>query len=111
MPAALCCSGRIFLHEEIEVRNLQTLFVNILNQARQQVIQKQMSGLNIVGTIAGRLCGKGRFEECLQIENMWHETIRQFSIPITLMCTYEKPIDESHRTHFAECHSGGIYAI
>jgi DcmR-like sensory protein len=86
-------------------------FANILNQATQQVTQKQMSGLNIVGTIAGRLYGKGRFEECLQIENMWHETIRQFSILITLMCTYEKPIDEPHRTHFAECHGEGIYDI
>jgi hypothetical protein len=85
--------------------------VDSLNRVKQRAIQKQMSGLNIVGTFAGRLFSKGRFEECLQIENLWHHTIQQFSMPITVMCPYEKPIDEPHRTPLAICHNGGLHQI
>jgi hypothetical protein len=86
-------------------------FMDILNQARQLAIQKQMSGLNVVGTVAGSLFSNGHYEECLQIENTWHETVYQFPMPITVMCLYEKPIDEPHQTPLLRCHNGGLHQI
>jgi hypothetical protein len=86
-------------------------FMDGLNQAREIAIQKQMSGLNIVGTLAGALYSKGRFEECLQIEEQGHQALRQFPMPITVMCLYEKPIDEPHQTPLLRCHNGGLHQI
>ena len=85
--------------------------LNILNQARQTAIERQLSGLNVVGTVAGTLFSKGKFAECLQLEKLWHEIILQFSMPITVMCPYEKPIDDLNRAPLISCHSGGLHQI
>lgn len=64
--------------DELDSASLPLSFQPIMNgmaQARQLAIQKQKSGLNVVGTVAGRLFSMGRFDECLQIERLWHETI------------------------------------
>jgi hypothetical protein len=86
-------------------------FMDILDQAKHLAIQKQLSGLNIVGTVAGTLFSNGHYEECLKIENIWHETVRQFHMQITVLCLYEKPIDEPHRTSLVICHNGGLHQI
>ena len=73
--------------------------------------ERQLSGLNVVGTVAGTLFSKGKFAECLQLEKLWHEIILQFSMPITVMCPYEKPIDDLNRAPLISCHSGGLHQI
>jgi hypothetical protein len=85
--------------------------LDILGRAKKKAAEKQMSGLNVVGTVAGALFDNGQFEECLRIEKKWDETIRDFPMPITLMCLYKKPIEDPHRTPLVMCHSGGIHQL
>ncbi|MDA4117179.1 MAG: ATP-binding protein [Thaumarchaeota archaeon] len=66
---------------------------------------RRKTGLNILGSIAGNLVKQGRYEECLSLEQFWHEFILRSDIPITLLCPYdavppelELPLQEAHTT-------------
>lgn len=85
--------------------------LDALKQAGRDAAERKLSGLNVVGTFAGMLFGKGKFAECLQIEKKWHETILQFPMPVTVMCPYEKPIEDVHQAPLISCHSGGLHLV
>ncbi len=86
-------------------------FMEGLNRVRELAIQTKMSGLNIAGTLAGALYCKGKFEQCLQIEEQGHEALHQFPMPSTVICLYERPVDEPHRTPLLKCHTGGHHQV
>jgi hypothetical protein len=85
--------------------------LDTLNSAKQRAADSRLSGLNVSGTVAGALFGNARFAQCIQLEKMWHETARHFSMPMTVMCPYDKVIEDPHRSALAGCHDGGVHQI
>lgn len=89
--ASLVKSGRlvIMLHEELYGDDLGSSFEPVRKQLiKAQKLAKKMSGMNVIGTIAGNLAIRRQYERCAQIEKAWHELIPEFSVPITLLCPY-----------------------
>lgn len=107
-------SGKLVIlrHEELYGSDLGSSFEPLMKQLQMaQVLAKarKMSGLNVIGTIAGNLALTGQLERCLQIERSWHETIRTFSMPITLLCPYQSDIlAASTETQLVQYHNSGL---
>lgn len=67
------------------------------------VKEKSKCGLNVIGTLPGRLIEQGKYEDAINIESGWHEAIQKSEIPITPICLY-KSIPDNVEDRFSEIH-------
>jgi hypothetical protein len=67
------------------------------------VKEKSKCGLNVIGTLPGRLIEQGKYEDAINIESGWHEAIQKSEIPITPICLY-KSIPDNVEERFSEIH-------
>ena len=47
------------------------------------------TGLNVLGTVPGKLIEQGRYDEAMNVENRFARAIKEFEIPITVICLYK----------------------
>lgn len=74
-----------------------------LRSISELVKEKSKCGLNVIGTLPGRLIERGKYEDAINIENGWHEAIQKSEIPITPICLY-KSIPDNVEDRFSEIH-------
>lgn len=61
------------------------------------------TGLNLLGTVAGKLIEQGRYDEAMNVENRFVRAIKDYQIPITTICLYKSlPVILNERV--PECH-------
>jgi metal-responsive CopG/Arc/MetJ family transcriptional regulator len=65
--------------------------------------QKSKNGLNVLATLPTKLIEQGRYEDALQLENTGNEAIKEFEMPITVLCLY-KAVPENLQDRFSEYH-------
>jgi len=74
-----------------------------LRSISELVKEKSKCGLNVIGTLPGRLIEQGKYEDAINIESGWHEAIQKSEIPITPICLY-KSIPDNVEDRFSEIH-------
>jgi hypothetical protein len=47
------------------------------------------TGLNVLGTVPGKLIEQGRYDEAMKVENTFARAIKEYDIPITAICLYK----------------------
>jgi len=82
-----------------------------LRSISELVKEKSKCGLNVIGTLPGRLIERGKYEDAINIESGWHQAIQKSEIPITPICLY-KSIPDNVEDRFSEIHDLVIkYAV
>jgi hypothetical protein len=74
-----------------------------LRSISELVKEKSKCGLNVIGTLPGRLIEQRKYEDAINIESGWHEAIQKSEIPITPICLY-KSIPDNVEDRFSEIH-------
>ena len=74
-----------------------------LRSISELVKEKSKCGLNVIGTLPGRLIEQEKYEDAINIESGWHEAIQKSEIPITPICLY-KSIPDNVEDRFSEIH-------
>ena len=60
--------------------------------------QKSKKGLNLLGTLPGKLIEQGRYNDAVGLEHTFNEAIKTFEIPVTTLCLYNSiPADVEDR--------------
>jgi hypothetical protein len=60
--------------------------------------QKSKKGLNLLGSLAGKLIEQGRYNDALGLEHTVTEAVKTFEIPVTILCLYNSiPADLEDR--------------
>jgi hypothetical protein len=60
--------------------------------------QKSKKGLNVLGTLPGKLIEQGRYNDAVGLEHTFNEAIKTFEIPVTILCLYNSiPADLEDR--------------
>jgi hypothetical protein len=77
--------------------------LNSIRDIGELAKRKSKDGLNVLATLPTKLIEQGRYEDALQLENMSNEAIKQFEIPITVLCLY-KAVPENLEDRFSEYH-------
>ena len=101
----------IFFDDLFKGKKLGSTFDPILDSiyiASEIVKKTGRTGLNIIGTLAGKLHSLENYEDCYYIEKHWHKLMSNFKIPMTLLCPYHDPISTSSATSLRECHNVGV---
>jgi hypothetical protein len=65
--------------------------------------EKSKKGLNIMATLPAKLIEQGRYDDAVEIENVFNIAMREFEQPITLLCLY-KSVPENLEDRFSEYH-------
>lgn len=101
----------VFFDDLFKGKVLGSTFDPILDAlyiASEIVKKTGKSGLNIIGTLAGKLHSLKKYEDCYYIEKHWHKLLPNFGIPMTLLCPYHDPISTSSTISLRECHNLGV---
>jgi hypothetical protein len=77
--------------------------LNSIRDIGELAKRKSKDGLNVLATLPTKLIEQGRYEDALQLENMSNEAIKEFEIPITVLCLY-KAVPENLEDRFLEYH-------
>jgi len=77
--------------------------VKRLHSIKELAKGKSKKGLNIMATLPAKLIEQGRYEDAVEIENIFNIAIREFEEPITLLCLY-KSVPENLDDRFSEYH-------
>ncbi len=77
--------------------------LNSMRNIAELVKQKSKNGLNVLATLPTKLIEQGRYEDAVQLENMYNEAIKGFEIPITVLCLY-KTVPENLEDPFSKYH-------
>ena len=77
--------------------------VKRLRNIKELAKEKSKKGLNIIATLPAKLIEEGRYEDAVEIENVFDIAIREFEEPITLICLY-KSVPENLEDRFSEYH-------
>ena len=60
--------------------------------------RKSKKGLNLLGTLPGKLIEEGRYNDALGLEHTVTEAVKTFEIPVTILCLYNSiPADLEDR--------------
>ena len=100
----------VFFDDLFKGKSLGSTFdpiLEALHDASDIAKKNGNSGLNIIGTLAGKLHSLENYEGCYYIERHWHRLLPNFGIPITLLCPYNDPISTSSTISLRECHNLG----
>jgi hypothetical protein len=73
-----------------------------LRYAAESARRKGKTGLNVLGTLPGKLISARKYEEALRIERAFHEAVQRFEIPISVICMYGSLPSEVQEL-FSEC--------
>jgi metal-responsive CopG/Arc/MetJ family transcriptional regulator len=77
--------------------------VKRLRSIEQLSKEKSKKGLNIMATLPAKLIEQGRYDDAVEIENLFNIAMREFEQPITLLCLY-KSVPENLEDRFSEYH-------
>jgi metal-responsive CopG/Arc/MetJ family transcriptional regulator len=77
--------------------------VKRLHSIEKLAKEKSKKGLNIMATLPAKLIEQGRYDDAVEIENVFNIAIREFEQPITLLCLY-KSVPENLEDRFSEYH-------
>jgi metal-responsive CopG/Arc/MetJ family transcriptional regulator len=77
--------------------------LNSMRDIVELVKQKSKNGLNVLATMPTKLIEQGRYEDALQLEDTFNETIKGLETPITVLCLY-KTVPENLEDRFSEYH-------
>lgn len=77
--------------------------LNSMHDIGELAKRKSKDGLNVLATLPTKLIEQGRYEDALQLENMSHDAIKGFEMPITILCLY-KAVPENLEDRFSEYH-------
>jgi hypothetical protein len=77
--------------------------VKELSRMRELAKKKSKTGINILGTLLGKLVEQGRYEDAVYIENVLNTAVSEFEEPTTVVCLYES-IPENLEDRFSEYH-------
>jgi metal-responsive CopG/Arc/MetJ family transcriptional regulator len=77
--------------------------VKRLRSIEQLSKEKSKKGLNIMATLPAKLIEQGRYDDAVEIENVFNIAMREFEQPITLLCLY-KSVPENLEDRFSEYH-------
>ena len=65
--------------------------------------EKSKKGLNMIATLPAKLIEQGRYDDAVEIENIFDIAIREFEEPVSLLCLY-KSVPENLEDRFSEYH-------
>ncbi len=74
-----------------------------LNHAAELAKRKGRSGLNILGTVPGKLVEQKKYNDALSMERGFHDFVQNFDTPISVICMYNTLPDDVQNL-FMECH-------
>jgi hypothetical protein len=77
--------------------------VNELGRVKELAKKKSKTGINILGTLPGKLVEQGRYQDAVHVENIFRTAISESKEPITALCLY-KSIPENLEDRFSEYH-------
>jgi metal-responsive CopG/Arc/MetJ family transcriptional regulator len=77
--------------------------VKRLRSIEELAKEKSKKGLNIMATLPAKLIEQGRYDDAVEIENVFNIAMREFEQPITLLCLY-KSVPENLEDRFSEYH-------
>jgi metal-responsive CopG/Arc/MetJ family transcriptional regulator len=77
--------------------------VKRLRSIEQLSKEKSKKGLNIMATLPAKLIEQGRYDDAVEIENLFNIAMGEFEQPITLLCLY-KSVPENLEDRFSEYH-------
>lgn len=77
--------------------------LNSMRNIGELAKRKSKDGLNVLATLPTKLIEQGRYDDALQLENMSHDAIKGFEMPITVLCLY-KAVPENLEDRFSEYH-------
>ena len=74
---------------------------------RELVRKRGKTGLNIIGTLSGKIAAKGNYTDPINIEKYANEIILGFDIPVSVLCFYES-LPPNIRAEILQYHNRGI---
>jgi metal-responsive CopG/Arc/MetJ family transcriptional regulator len=77
--------------------------VKELHSIEKLAKEKSKKGLNILATLPAKLIEQGRYDDAVEIENVFNIAMREFEQPITVLCLY-KSVPENLEDRFSEYH-------
>jgi MEDS: MEthanogen/methylotroph, DcmR Sensory domain len=77
--------------------------LNSMRNIGELAKRKSKDGLNVLATLPTKLIEQGRYDDALQLENMSNDAIKEFEMPITVLCLY-KAVPENLEDRFSEYH-------
>jgi hypothetical protein len=77
--------------------------VKELSRIKELAKKKSKTGINILGTLPGKLVEQGRYQDAVYVENIFRTAISESKEPITALCLY-KSIPENLEDRFSEYH-------
>jgi hypothetical protein len=77
--------------------------LNSIRNIGELAKRKSKDGLNVLATLPTKLIEQGRYDDALQLENMSNDAIKEFEMPITVLCLY-KAVPENLEDRFSEYH-------
>jgi metal-responsive CopG/Arc/MetJ family transcriptional regulator len=77
--------------------------VNELGRVKELAKKKSKTGINILGTLPGKLVEQGRYQDAVYVENIFRTAVSESKEPITALCLY-KSIPENLEDRFSEYH-------
>ncbi len=106
-------ANSMFKSQDVMIMHAEDCYVNgafslelaqkHLNYVAQLAKKKGKSGLNVLGTLPGKLIEQKRYEDALIIERGFHEFVQKFDSPISVICMYNSLPDDVQNL-FMECH-------
>jgi hypothetical protein len=73
-----------FYNDSFFVEPIIKNLLSIMSLAKQ----KSKKGLNLLGTLPGKLIEQGRYNDAVGLEHTFNEAIKTFEIPVTTLCLY-----------------------
>lgn len=102
----------IFIHEDIIQSNGNNSFfesiLEMMNSISSIVTHNKKIGINFFGTFASHLYENGKEDLCLKLEKNWDILIKYYSIPINLVCPYQKSEKQKAFDDLQGFHPDGI---
>jgi MEDS: MEthanogen/methylotroph, DcmR Sensory domain len=83
-----------FHNDSFFVKPIIKNLLSIMSLAKQ----RSKRGLNVLGTLPGKLIEQGRYNDAVGLEHTFDEAIKTFEIPVTILCLYNSiPADLEDR--------------
>lgn len=74
-----------------------------LSRVAESARKRGRSGLNVVGTVPGKMVHDGSYDDAVSMEKSFHALVQRFNMPISVICMYRSLPDEV-QGRFLECH-------
>lgn len=101
----------IVLNDKLSDERGVPSFENIareLSVVKESAVKRGKTGLNIAGTIGGRLLLQENYNHCIYLENRCEELVSSFDFPLTVLCLYSSAVSRIAQDLLGRYHNRGV---